>query len=1093
MSELRWYLEQFLDYPSHPETIRANNALEALQRWGTDAYRALFNGQGVRDVSKNPPPSFQVCSDDPAVLSWPWEALYDTGAAAFISHRCCLERRLKQLAAPVSSEPLATKQLHVLLILARPFSADVGYRSIAHPLLELVRSQNLPVRVHVLRPPTFAQLQEHLQVHPNLYHIIHFDGHGAVGVGQGPGAAAARPEGCLIFENPLGEPDPITGSRLSAVLHEYTVPAMVLNACRSADLAHSEDAFAAVATALLRGGIHSVLAMSYSLYAAGARAFFSSFYEHLFQSGSLTEAVRQGRCRMFAHKTRSSLRGPYDFQDWVVPVLYQQTPLQITFAPDTREPDVPGETPARARELQFVGRAGPLIALERALYRKAPCVLLQGLSGVGKTTLVRRFIQWLDETGGLDHAVWVDFRNLRTTQGVLNSMGQVISGETFAATPNKLEFLADTCRQQRLVAVWDNFESADAHFNAEDRAQLVRFLELICGTRSKVILITRSSEAPIPSTLRFDLKLPGLQAEERWEYCEHVLSELGLESTLNDPGLPALLEQLRGHPLAIRVLLPKLRQMPATTICEVLRRNIAELGLTESEEQSQLLASLQLVRGELPEELRPLLELVSLHESHLHCEFLLSMARDINSAWTEPDIDRLTQVLCRAGLMWETFGSVYELHPLLTSYLRRESAGEKCQRAFTGGMAVIADVLAPKLNSTQHRLFPFFQGSLHLALQLSQQLAMYEALCALSQALASWAQNAGDLEEAFALLTRLAQFAPRVDSGWEAAAYHQLGMVAEKQRNFEAARSHTLRALALSEKAGRLDRVATLHHQLGAIALASRDFPQAHEWYIKSSLLQEREGNLQGLGRTYHQLGLLAQQQQDYDAARRWYHKSIDVRKGPADVDESELVETYHQLGTVEQEDGKLAEASDWLLRALAIKEKSPDPRESATTWHQLGLVAMLEQRFEPARVCLLKALAVWEASGDWSSIGMTSHQLGRLAETQYELATARYWYLKSIDASERDGNLHSAAITCGQLGNVAAKQEELEEAGTWMIRSIAGLGTCTDPRRAKRNTRNFMIVYGEAAPAIQHKLQSLWQEAGLGHFLDENAGEALE
>jgi hypothetical protein len=153
----------------------------------------------------------------------------------------------------------------------------------------------------------------------------------------------------------------------------------------------------------------------------------------------------------------------------------------------------------------------------------------------------------------------------------------------------------------------------------------------------------------------------------------------------------------------------------------------------------------------------------------------------------------------------------------------------------------------------------------------------------------------------------------------------------------------------------------------------------------------------------------------------------------------------------------------------------------------------MLEQRFEPARVWLLKALAVWEASGDWSSIGMTSHQLGRLAETQYELATARYWYLKSIDASERDGNLHSAAITCGQLGNVAAKQEELEEAGTWMIRSIAGLGTCTDPRRAKRNTRNFMIVYGEAAPAIQHKLQSLWQEAGLGHFLDENAGEALE
>ena len=55
------------------------------------------------------------------------------------------------------------------------------------------------------------------------------------------------------------------------------------------------------------------------------------------------------------------------------------------------------------------------------------------------------------------------------------------------------------------------------------------------------------------------------------------------------------MDQLAGHPLAMRVVLPKLEGMSAATIAQALRTNIAELGLNEQEEQGRLFATLRFV------------------------------------------------------------------------------------------------------------------------------------------------------------------------------------------------------------------------------------------------------------------------------------------------------------------------------------------------------------------------------------------------------------------------------------------------------------------------------------------------------------------
>src|SRR5579884_2808740 len=309
----------------------------------------------------------------------------------------------------------------------------------------MIRDQNLPAHVEVLRPPTFDQLRDHLRAHPGHYHVLHFDGHGTFGDGAGEHSSLQfqGPNGCLIFENEKGEPDPKTADQLSTLLREHAVPAVVLNACQSGMLsANAESAFAGVATALLQSGMRSVVAMAYSLYVSGAQVFLPAFYRRLFETGRTAESVRAGRNQMFADNKRICARGRYPLNDWLLPVLYQHDPIDLSFAAKSKQEQSKSRLPREVREHRepygFIGRDSAILAMERALHRQTPAILIQGLGGVGKTTLARGFLRWLDETGGLDGALWFEFRDIRTADYVINQIGEAFLGENFRLAPNKL-------------------------------------------------------------------------------------------------------------------------------------------------------------------------------------------------------------------------------------------------------------------------------------------------------------------------------------------------------------------------------------------------------------------------------------------------------------------------------------------------------------------------------------------------------------------------------------------------------------------------------------------------------------------------------
>ena len=317
---LHWYLEHYLDYPFPPRTEQARAVERALDAWGRRVHEALFGAGQVRDLLDDAKRAggalaIQISSDDPLVLSWPWEALCDPERGVWANH-ARIERRLNhdfEDAAPLSRS-LPRDRINILLVTARPYENDVRYRSITRPLggaaqrRRAARARAPASSPHLRRPaqaparapeplshPAFRRarglrsgggrwqrrqrrrrrqrqrrrrgqrqrrrqrLRRQLRRRRRLRRRRHW-----AGARSGPLVRGA--EGRLVFEDAGQKPEAISARKLSELLREHAVPVVVLSACQSALLDQgASDPFASVAAALLKAGTRSVVAMSYAV------------------------------------------------------------------------------------------------------------------------------------------------------------------------------------------------------------------------------------------------------------------------------------------------------------------------------------------------------------------------------------------------------------------------------------------------------------------------------------------------------------------------------------------------------------------------------------------------------------------------------------------------------------------------------------------------------------------------------------------------------------------------------------------------------------------------------------------------------------
>ncbi|MGF1515541.1 MAG: CHAT domain-containing protein, partial [Elainellaceae cyanobacterium] len=523
-ARLEWYFERWIRFP-FVEKVQAAEAAKSVKDYGQRLFKQVFRSDvdlyaqyrelrnaGLSDIE------ISVESQSPEFQALHWEALQDPDLEDPLAINCTIARRpvrTTSFTARVKESPY----LNLLLVTARPGEEDdVGYRTVSRPLIEAIEQAELPVHVEILRPATYEALDKHLQGKEGHYHIVHFDTHGVLltyeqvkalresekkedqdyiyyqGYDNRPVPEYAGYKAFLLLEaGGKGKANLIEADTLAELLKGKGVPVCVLNACQSgkqvlgneeaedAEESSTPEAIAALADAretslasrLMAAGLQTVVAMGYTVTVTAAALFMERLYEQLLAQDVLPDAIRAARRELYQRKARKAYSNQtVELEDWLLPVAYCNEAVDLNLRSFTPQEDAEffEQDAARYRfeapTYGFVGRDLDILKLERSLDRHN-ILLLQGMGGTGKTTLLRYLQEWWQTTHFAEGIFYFGYdKQAYTVEQIVFTVGQRAydryEAATFQAMPTlgaKVAKLTKFLKANSYVLMLDNLES----------------------------------------------------------------------------------------------------------------------------------------------------------------------------------------------------------------------------------------------------------------------------------------------------------------------------------------------------------------------------------------------------------------------------------------------------------------------------------------------------------------------------------------------------------------------------------------------------------------------------------------------------------
>lgn len=1072
--DLRWYLEEYWKWPYEGFALRGKQVEDLLVEVGKRLYEAIFghsSAKGVVQAWQQQPDvqrQISITSNIPGVLSLPWELLHD--ADGFLAlHKpvpVSIVRRLPQSGPP--AEVVAFElPLRILLVTARPEDAGfVDPRSIAHGLLDTLEEHIAAgtIELEFLRPATMSALRERLKNTARPIHVLHFDGHGQFD--------EREKQGMLAFEDEDGLLDRVKAQDLAQVLQESGVLVVILNSCQSAQGA-ADDAFSSVAAQLLRSGVDAVVAMSASILVTSATRYVEAFYRALVGAFSIPMAQQQARQALYEDPHRDPMRRYRDEEgisvklyDWWLPHFYQRRPIVLqSLKPggeraETQQkllaPRFSEQMPPKTR-YGFSGRARELHRIERLLLR-GKLVILSGFGGVGKTALVREAADWLTRTGMYERACFVSFDRGGDAMTLLDALGSSLGIRPDDYPPGAqaavLERLKPALQKQHTLVIVDSLESILTHGVAslENRRQRLLWEALLelAKMGTGVLLTSQSTalkgEGPDFRKKKAHLFLGGLHSNDAYLLALHILTELGIDrKQLPYAGLHVLLEKLAYHPLAIELVLPKLRQLPLSKIGEDFDALLPTfMDHTEEGRNHSLVASLEYSLQRLSKKHQKLLMRLALFESGTLESNLLLITGIAQEEWTP-----LRNALKEAGLLREArvhnalLIPFLRFHPILMPFLRtmRRSDDMELQERFADQYYDLAqhmyhdDGREPEpVRALVRQELPNLLRALDLLLETED---LHKSLY-LGEFIAHFLTIFGLVRERDELRKRLTNALAATDDAdmsnlQEEEYVYERGLIDDETGKGDT-RSAAQRCLKLLKRMESLPEGAPLGRgsfEYCQILSKLADCLKYERPTTADRILREALGMIDELIKRYPEnpgpiherasllstLGNVLINQGQYPLARKALEEALWILQ--AQERSLGYAKVLGQLGWAALMEQSYEQAMSHYVASLSFLHKFHDPAVEAVTWHQLGMIAQAQKEWADAESYFRKSLALKEMLSDKAGAAMTCNQLAYVAMHTKRLTEAEFWLRHAIDLDEQ---VHPGSIIhAGHLTNLAA------------------------------------------------------------------------
>ncbi|HKX30164.1 MAG TPA: tetratricopeptide repeat protein [Blastocatellia bacterium] len=293
-------------------------------------------------------------------------------------------------------------------------------------------------------------------------------------------------------------------------------------------------------------------------------------------------------------------------------------------------------------------------------------------------------------------------------------------------------------------------------------------------------------------------------------------------------------------------------------------------------------------------------------------------------------------------------------------------------------------------------------------------------------------------------------------------------------KQYAQAESSYRKALSLAQGLSGIEKelqagdVAGIYHQLGMVAEEQREWEQAERNYREALSIKIEFKDRHSQAGTYHQLGMIAQKQRQWEQAERHYREALAIKI--EFKDRYSQASTYHQLGGVSEEQQQWEQAERHYQEALAIFIEFKDRHSQASTYHQLGRVAQKQRQWKQAERHYREALAVWIEFKDRYSQSLAYHQLGTVAGVQREWGQAERHYQEALAIRIEFKDRYSQAGTYHQLGLVAEEQRQWEQA-----------------ERHYQEALTIFIEFNDQyhLPVVLWSLVRMWKESGRSQIVE--------
>lgn len=520
-----------------------------------------------------------------------------------------------------------------------------------------------------------------------------------------------------------------------------------------------------------------------------------------------------------------------------------------------------------------------------------------------------------------------------------------------------------------------------------------------------------------------------------------------------------LLDLLAGHPLAMQVVLANLKAKTPAEVLKALREGDVALDQGGNRTES-ILKCIDYSHTNLSAEARHLLQclapftrVVFLPALGKYVELLQQQSELADLPWWH--LDRVLAEADRWGLA-KAEGPFLHLQPVFPFFLRSRAADASrkaaVETAFRKHYQDLCAAVSQGLQSKDPQKrqvgrmmarLEYENASRALDLSLAAQDSILQPYRVLSGYLDETKDNTTGLALAEKVIAGLEKYPKEALEGQ--IGLEMVGAVDGAAKRFlllkryteaKAAYEQAIEILRANRGGGSQSVLRLIYHQLGVVAQQQRQWAEAGWNYREALRIGEEFNDRYGQARTYHQLGMVAEEQQQWAEAEGNYREALRIKE--EFNDRYSQAHTYHNLGRVAQNQRQWAKAEQNYCGALQIYEEFNDRYEQADTYHNLGIVAQEQGRWAEAEQNYREALRIKVEFNDCYSQASTYYQLGVLAQEQRQWAEAENNGIEALRIFQEYNDEHSLGIALGLLARLSVECPDL----TGQMAEILGVST---------------------------------------------------